>query len=75
MIRPRRCRRAVLEQFGDIFRVTCTETGLVREFENPIAAKRMYDEYLTDDRSYGTEIEMDGYNRYTGEKIKRGFCS
>lgn len=69
MIRARRCRRASLEQVGDVFRLTISATGEVTEFENPVEAKRRYDEYLTDDHTYGNEIEAEGYNRYTGRRV------
>lgn len=68
MIRSRKCRRASLEQVGDVFRLTVPETGEVVDFENPIEAKRRYDDFLTDDRTFGDEIEREGFDRYTGGK-------
>lgn len=68
MIRSRKCHRAMLEQVGDVFRLTLFDTGDIKEFKNPIEAKRLYDLYLTDNRGFGDELEANGYNRYTGKK-------
>lgn len=68
MIKSRCCRKARLEQVGDIFMLTVVDTGEVKEFKNPIEAKRLYDIYLTDNRGFGDELQANGYNRYTGKK-------
>lgn len=68
MIRSRQCRKARLEQVGDVFRLMLLDTGEVKEYKNPVEAKRLYDIYLTDNRSFGDELQANGYNRYTGKK-------
>ena len=68
MIRSRKCRLAMMEQVGDIFRLTIFDTGEIIEYKNPVEAKRTYDLFLTDNIGFGNELEINGYNRCTGEK-------